>query len=324
MPMGRRLITLYIAMIINILICTFELVFAIRYNSVALKADAFHALSDAIATKITIKTIINSRKPTTTHATYGWGRSEIIGGFANSVFLLALIFNICIEALFNLIFIDKVKEDLGHGIDSVLIVALIGFALNIGVAILVHYGHIEKPDKDMIDIKIIDTDTKVVKKESNYMKRQKINTQGLWLHIIGDMLGSIVVIISSSIIKYGSGENRFYVDPCASLFTICVVYYVTIPLLRECLRILMQSAPNNIDMEQLKTELLDSSDNVRQITSFHVWQLDDETLLADVRYDAGMIDGINQGTYIMATINEMKKILKTYGIEKVTIQPELK
>jgi cation diffusion facilitator family transporter len=337
----RRLNTLYIVLILNLIIFFAELIIAIRTDSVALKADAFHVLSDIIATTITIYTIYKSVKPKTVSATYGWGRSEILGGFANSVFLLALAFNILLEAVDKLTDIDEIKEKLGDGIDDVFIVGIVGLVVNILVMGIVHCGHVEKPEAEIkhvspftikINNNIIDTNTtstnstnEIEKKESvGYMKRQKINTRGLWLHIIGDVLGSIVVVISSAVIKYGSGDNRFYVDPSASLVTVCVICYVTMPLLSKCMRILMQNAPSKLDMDKIKNELEDSSENIYEINSFHVWQLDDDTLFADVKYDAGLANVVNQGVYITATIHEMERILNTYGIEKVTIQPELK
>lgn len=330
----RRLNTLYTVLILNLIIFFAELIVAIRTDSVALKADAFHVLSDIIATTITIYTIWKSTKPKTVSATYGWGRSEILGGFANSVFLLALAFNIFLEAVDKLTDIDDIREKLGDGIDDVFIVGLVGLGVNILVMIIVHYGHVEKPDPEIkhvspITIKINDSNDTVSKNiEKNesvsYMKRQKINTRGLWLHIIGDVLGSIVVVVSSAVIKYGSGDDRFYLDPSASLITVCVIGYVTMPLLSKCMRILMQNAPSTLDMEKIKYELEDSSIHIIEITSFHVWQLDDDTLFADVKYDAGLANDVNKGVYIGDTINDLKKVLNTYGIEKATIQPELR
>lgn len=325
----KRLSTLCIVLILNMGIFLAELIIATKTESVALKADAFHVLSDMIATVITIYTIVMATKPITSHATYGWVRSEIIGGFANSVFLLALAFNILIEAIDKIININDIKETLEDGIDEVLIVGSVGLGVNLLVMIIVHYGHIEKESSSSdikhvspLTIKIIDQpeqkplSTKIITKESStYIKKQKINTRGLWLHIIGDLLGSIVVVISSLIIKYSSGDYRFNFDPSASLITVCVICYITIPLLSKCLRILMQTAPSTIDMEQLKTSILESSEYIKAVTALHVWQLDDETLIATVKYEIDNVD--NQ------VLNNVKNILKTYGIEKCTVESNL-
>lgn len=333
--MTNRLRRLYFILTLSSCIFFAELVISIRTGSVALKADAFHVLSDVIATIITIYSIRIVTKDKTPHATYGWLRSEIIGGLANSVFLLALAFNILIEAIEKLIDIDEIKDKLEDGIDEVFIVGFIGLGVNL-IALFVIHGsddhHDHKEFKSYISVSSTTesiestnhikptseqhTDNKQIKKGK---KKNNVNTRGLLLHVIGDILGSVVVIISSSTIKYASGDFRFYLDPGVSLCTVTIIGIVTFPLLFKCRRILLHHVPKSIDMDQLKKDLYKIS-NIKDIHELHIWQLDDQKLVGSLHFNIEPTDDIPK--VLKDTILNIKSVFHGYGIHSTTIQPE--
>ena len=87
-------------------------------------------------------------------------------------------------------------------------------------------GKKEKCRYILLDVISTNTTKKNLNKTTNKKKRN-INIRGLWLHIIGDILGSVVVIISSSTIKYSDSSFRFYTDPSVSLVTVTIICFVT-------------------------------------------------------------------------------------------------
>jgi zinc transporter 1 len=320
--MNNRLKTLYFVLILNCIIFLAEFIISIRTASVALKADSFHVLSDIVATIITIYSIKLSSKDKTPHATYGWLRSEIIGGLVNSVFLLALAFNIFIEATEKIFDIDEIKDKLDKGIDEVFIVGWVGLIANVLSLAIVHMGHEHHHGTVESYVSVNTDDITSINDTKSKTNKKSINIRALWLHIIGDILGSVVVVISSATIKYATGDFRFYMDPIGSLITVIIICVVTFPLLSKCRRILLHHVPKNIDMLQLEYDLK-NIENIVNIHELHVWQLDDEKLVGSLHFNLIQIDDVdNIGNIIKDTVNNIKKVLHDYGIHSTTIQPE--
>lgn len=322
--MGQRLKTLYFVLALNTVLFLSELIISIRTGSVALKADAFHVLSDLVATIITIYSIRLATKDKTPHATYGWLRSEIIGGLINSVFLLALAFNIFIEAIEKLTDIDDIKDKLEKGIDEVFIIGWVGLIANLFSLSIVHFGHghsHEHTNESYMTVDEMDVVSTNGKKEKTKKKRN-INIRGLWLHIIGDILGSVVVIISSSTIKYSDAGFRFYMDPSVSLVTVTIICLVTFPLLSKCRRILLHHVPRDVNMIELEEELK-GINGITNIHELHVWQLDDEKLIGSLHFNLEHIDDTdNISSIVKEAVMNIKSIFHKYGIHSSTIQPE--
>ncbi|KAG8764971.1 hypothetical protein FRC15_007310 [Serendipita sp. 397] len=76
-----------------------ELVVGYVVGSLALVADAYHMLNDAISMGIAIYAIKLSKKSADQKYSYGWHRAEVIAALVNGVFLLALCFSIFMESL---------------------------------------------------------------------------------------------------------------------------------------------------------------------------------------------------------------------------------
>jgi solute carrier family 30 (zinc transporter), member 1 len=83
------------------------------------------------------------------------------------------------------------------------------------------------------------------------------NTHGIILHILGDALGSVAVILSALVIKYctGLGDYRYYFDPLASIAITIFLTFHTVPFVRSCIYILLQRAPEWLDVKGLKQEV---------------------------------------------------------------------
>jgi zinc transporter 1 len=97
--------------------------------------------------------------------------------------------------------------------------------------------------------------------------------RGVFLHFMGDALGSIGVIVSAVLNLLLPNESWIvYVDPCASLMITLILVFSAYPLVRSTLSILLQHAPGEVDMSRIRKEILQIP-KVLNIHEFHVWQL---------------------------------------------------
>lgn len=142
------------------------------------------------------------------------------------------------------------------------------------------------------------------------------NMRAAFLHVLGDALGSIGVIISGLVIRYGSSPNRFLVDPLCSLLIVIIISYSAIPQLIRVTKVVMQFVPDDIDADALLKEVK-QIDGILDIHDFHVWQLDSMKVVATCHVTC---KGINEFNHIIPLI---KKTLHSFGVHSSSIQPEL-
>ncbi|KAK7475253.1 hypothetical protein BaRGS_00033484, partial [Batillaria attramentaria] len=143
----------------------------------------------------------------------------------------------------------------------------------------------------------------------------QMNMKGVFLHVLGDALGSVIVIISSLVIWFAEGSWRFYVDPAMSIAMVLIILCTTIPLLKETSLILLQTAPSSVDQDILKAEL-EKMDGVLGVHEFHLWQLTSNRLVLSAH-----ITCHNLRDY-MEIAAKVKQFFHCVGIHSTTIQPE--
>ena len=83
-----------------------------------------------------------------------------------------------------------------------------------------------------------------------------ISDQGVFLHVMADALGSVVVLISAAVIEYSNWEYSDYIDPLLSLVIVVLICVSTWPLFRESVLILLNSTPGHIDTSTLESGLM--------------------------------------------------------------------
>ena len=108
----------------------------------------------------------------------------------------------------------------------------------------------------------------------------QMNMRGVFLHVLADALGSVVVIISALIMWLTDWEYKMYVDPGLSLILVLLMMKSVWPLLIESALILLQTVPTHIEVDALKRKLLESIDGVLAVHEFHVWQLTGDKIIA--------------------------------------------
>ncbi|KAK8321957.1 hypothetical protein V6Z12_A12G135200 [Gossypium hirsutum] len=145
-------------------------------------------------------------------------------------------------------------------------------------------------------------------------KRRNINVQGAYLHVLGDSIQSIGVMIGGAIIWY-KPEWKIVDLICTLIFSV-VVLGTTIKMLRSILEVLMESTPREIDATELETGLLEMGDVVA-IHELHIWAITvGKVLLAchvKIRPEADADIVLD---------NVIEYIRREYNISHVTIQIE--
>lgn len=148
-----------------------------------------------------------------------------------------------------------------------------------------------------------------------------LNMRGVFLHVLGDALGNIGVIVTALIIWLTTFPGRYYFDPAVSLIITFIILASAIPLCKAASRILLQAVPMGMSIDEIRADI-ESLDRVLEAHHLHVWQLSDTKLVASlhVKVDCD-VQGAGSDSY-MNLAREIRRCLHGYGIHSSTIQPE--
>ena len=224
-----------------------ELIGGLLFNSLTLLSDAYHMLSDILALIIGVFAFSLSKK-SNKYSSFGMDRASVMGGLINSTFLLAMCLTITIEAIHRLIeILSNINNlDVEHNftildsnVDNLIIISSLGLFVNIiGLCLFHEHSHTNHTHNSTNHSSTKHTKTNHSNKEHN------LNIQGVTLHILGDFFGSIAAVSSSLIIKFVDSPYKILCDPIFSLTIVCIIVTATIPVLKECINILMENIPS--------------------------------------------------------------------------------
>jgi len=140
-----------------------------------------------------------------------------------------------------------------------------------------------------------------------------------WLHAMGDALGSVVVVVVGLTVEYAEGDWRFYTDPALTIVILGIITYSAIPLVRDCVRVLLQGSPMDIDTDLLTAELEETHSAVMEVHDLHLWELQPCRTVGSMHvvfnneFDSSGFPGVAAS---------MKSLFHQHGIHSVAIQPE--
>jgi cobalt-zinc-cadmium efflux system protein len=212
-----------------------ELTAAILINSIALLADAGHMLTDVVAVFMGLAAVVLARRGSSSPArTYGWHRAEVFTAVANAVLLMGVALFILYEA------IERIKKAPAIPGVPMVVVALAGLAANFVVALLLR-SHSE----DSLAVK------------------------GAYMEVVADTVGSLGVLIAGVVTIT---THWPYADVVVAVLVALWVLPRAISLARAALRILSESSPAHIDVEELRSAL-NAVDGVTDVHDLHVWTL---------------------------------------------------
>uniref|UniRef100_A0A6G1SGF9 Zinc transporter 1 n=1 Tax=Aceria tosichella TaxID=561515 RepID=A0A6G1SGF9_9ACAR len=162
----------------------------------------------------------------------------------------------------------------------------------------------------------IDTNEQDQAKPKRQPTSNQMNMHAVFLHMLADALGSVIVMISAIIFMKTDWAIRLYIDPILSVIMVCLILKSTWPLLTESAMILLQTVPTHIDLDSLRTRLTQEIPGVLAVHEFHVWQLAGDRIIASAH-----IRCHNLQDY-MRIAEKVKEFFHNEGIHSTTIQPE--
>lgn len=253
-----------------------ELITALMINSIALLADAGHMLTDLVAMFMGLTAVLLARRGSASPArTYGWHRAEVFTAVANAVLLMGVAAFILYEAFERLGGAPEVP-----GV-PLIVVALAGLIANVVVVLLLR-GDSEK----------------------------SLAVKGAYMEVVADTVGSIGVLIAG-IVTVTTGWP--YADVVVAVLVALWVLPRAFALARAALRILSESSPSHIDVEELRTAL-GAVDGVTGVHDLHVWTLvpgkDMVTAHLTSSADSAQV------------LDDARAVLTAHGLEHATVQVE--
>ncbi|KAI0021184.1 cation efflux protein [Xylariomycetidae sp. FL0641] len=141
------------------------------------------------------------------------------------------------------------------------------------------------------------------------------------LHVLGDALGNLGVIITALIIWLTDWPGRFYADPAVSLFITLIILKTAIPLTMATSKVLLQATPDHIDPQHIKEDIR-ALPGVVSCHHVHIWQLSDTKVVASLHVQITFPITEEGGEKYMKLAKQARKCLHAYGIHSATIQPE--
>ena len=143
-----------------------------------------------------------------------------------------------------------------------------------------------------------------------------LNMHGVFLHVLGDALGNVGVILSGIFIWKTDYSWRFYSDPVVSLFITVIICASAIPLSSKACKILLQATPEDINADLVKAQILKIK-GVYSVHDFHIWNLDESFSIASLHVEIKC----SPDEY-MVIAKRIRNIFHKFNIHSATVQPE--
>ncbi len=269
------------ATLLNLVITVIEVAGGLLSGSLALLSDAVHNLSDTVATFIAYLATVIGRRKATAKRTFGFKRAEILAALLNAVILII----ICALLLSHAWEHWKTPTPVDSKI--MLFVAMIGLLANLFAVM-------------------------ILKKDAH----KSINVRAAYIHLIGDTLSSILVI--------GGGLamlvfELWWVDPLITLLIVAYILKEAYTILREAVNILMQSAPDGLDLDHIRIKM-ERLPQVKNIHHLHAWALTDNDIHFDAHVELHEDEKLSKVKDIQTKIETL--LIKDFHINHITLQFE--
>lgn len=233
---GKKL--LWVALL-NFSITLVQIIGGLISNSLSLLSDALHNLGDSSAIFIAFLAGKKSHKAPDEQNTFGYKRIEILAALFNAVVLISICVFLFFEAYERFMNPQPIKGKI------MFVVATFGLLAN------------------LISVLVLSKD-----------KDHSLNVKAAYLHLMGDTLSSVAVIIGGIAIWL---YDAFWIDPLITVLVGMYILYHTWGVVKQTVDILMQSTPSDINIKELKQKV-EKIDEIENIHHLHVWKLDDKQI----------------------------------------------
>ncbi|PTE79126.1 cation-efflux pump [Staphylococcus equorum] len=251
-------------------------------NSLALLSDGLHMFSDTISLGVALLAFIYAERHANKHKTFGYKRFEILAALFNGVTLFIIGIIIIVEAIGRFFDPQEVQST------EMFIISVTGLIVNIIVAYLMFKGG----------------DTS-----------HNINMRGAFLHVIGDLLGSVGAIIAAVLIW---NFNLTIADPIASIIVSVLIIKSSWGITKSSLNILMEGTPSDVNMNQVFS-MITEEEKIKNVHDCHVWTISNEMNALSCHAVVPNTMTIEEGEVLL---NRLEHKLEHLNIQHMTIQLE--
>ncbi|MBJ6984790.1 cation diffusion facilitator family transporter [Luteimonas sp. MC1750] len=276
-PPGSATRTFALITLVNLAYTIVEAAYGFLTGSLALLSDALHNLGDVLGLAMAWGAAAVAQWPPTERHTYGWRRATLLSPLANAVLLVGLSGALAWEALRRL---GAPPEVPGM---TVIVVAAIGIAVNLGTALMVSGGHGD------------------------------LNRRGAYLHLMADAAISLATVVAGvGMLLWGWA----WLDPAIALLVGVVIAAGAVGLLRDSFNAAMDAVPTDIDTSEVRG-FIAGLPGVASVHHLHIWSLG----AGAVALTAHLVrpGGGDDDAFIHATREELKS---RFGIDHATLQLE--
>ena len=219
---------------ITVSVMVAEVIGGLISGSLALLADAGHMLTDAAGVGLALLAATFAARPTTPERTFGFMRSEILAAVINALLLFGVAGFVLIEA------VRRFREPPEVSTGLMLTVATVGLVANAGSLLLLRSG-----------------------------QQASLNVRGAYLEVLGDLLGSVAVIVAAIVIRLTGFTQA---DAIASAAIGLMILPRTWALLREAVGVLLEATPKGVDLTEVRKHINDTP-GVLDVHDLHAWTI---------------------------------------------------
>ena len=272
---GRRVLAYALA--INTAFVAVELLGAYLSGSLALLADAIHMVTDSASIALALFAAWIATRPADAKRTYGYQRAEVLGALANAIFLLVVVGYVLVDAL------QRFQNP--QPIDATIVVGVgaVGLLANLAAAYVL------------------------------VGKRDLLNVEGAFLHLLADAAGSVAAILAGLAI---AATGWYVIDPIFAVLISALILYSMQDLLGEALNILLQGTPSEVDVNEITAYLADLP-GVVDVHDVHVWALSS----SEYALTAHVVVTDEMDTDDVVTVCR-RRLSDEFGVGHATIQVE--
>lgn len=273
-------VRLFVTMMLNFLITVVEVIGGLLSGSLSLISDALHNFSDGIAIIISYIAIRLGKHPKTFKYTFGLKRAEILAAAFNAGTLIAICIYLFKESYERFVSPQHIEGGL------MILVAGIGLIANVVGTLLLKKG-----------------------------SKDNINIRSAYLHLLGDAVSSVAVIIGGICIQL---FRMYWVDPLLTVLISVYILIKSIEIVKESINVLMMGAPEGVSIENIQKEL-ENIPGIKNIHHVHVWRLGEHDIHFEAHIDVDDMR-VSQTTSLCTHVEE--KLKHNHGITHITLQFE--
>lgn len=293
---------LSIACVLCLVFIAGEIVGGYLSNSLAIMTDAAHLFSDFASFCISLFAIWLSGKPSKKAYNYGYFRAEALGALFTVIliwYVTGILLYLAIRRLIN--------NDFEVESNPMMIVAGCAVLFNILLGVLLHgAGHVHSHGG---------SGSKHSHSDSHGHSQHHLNIRAALIHVLGDLIQSIGVLISSIIIKIYPDFKE--ADPICTIMFSVIVFCTTITVFRDTVRILLEGFPRSLNYETIRNDLCNVPDVIK-IHDLRVWCLTTDRMALSVHLAVNSSTVLHENVIQQAT----RMLRKKHGIHLTTIQVE--